>query len=686
MSLHEFPRLATFCLMALFALVGCDGDDPDSSSTDPCQGRCLSNQVCDQGQCVACTSNLHCTSAAAPICRLADNVCVQCVGDSQCGQGLVCQNAQCVLDSEPSENCFDDEDCDGSAVCIDATCQVCRIGSCNAAGTARCQAETMGGPTSWSLCASGECQDGTCTDVPPDWECTPGSCHSESARCTNEGKIEGCRTGETCGSNLCKNPTLETDCIPNQCANSDARCSSAGEIIECASGNYCSENTCIRYCGDGIINNGEACDGSNLNGKSCETLSGSSFTGGTLSCSSSCTFNTSSCTSGQQSGGIQAARDAAKAAGNTETTVNISISNAVVTYVRAQIGNDVAGFFIQEGASGPAIFVNSSGGTASPSAGDRISLTATEVLMSEVARITAYSGYSKTGSNVLLSSYRQDISEKTDITDIDKYESELIEALVTLTGDFDSLGSAGTGFEKAPIKTDGYTPATPSRDFVLRIPTAIATTIETKAATLSKKVTGCEIYFYGMYWGYTTSTHSDTQLTIYDQNDDFIVDCENADDLPPSLDHKEAWNGLSTTTSASTGTFASTDLPGITWSYNARTIGETTNNMAFTRGVVMDNNNGRHLTSPTLSHGIGNLSIQFGKGSSGTGTRCIKVTIGDDVYKSPAFSGNTFMTFLIENINAPKDSSFKIEMNTSTNDGCAGTQLMIGEIEWSNKS
>jgi hypothetical protein len=53
-------------------------------------------------------------------------------------------------------------------------------------------------------------------------------------------------------------------------------------------------------CGDGIIQSGEQCDGSNLNGGSCTSLG---FSGGTLSCSSSCSYNTSSCTSGSSGGG-----------------------------------------------------------------------------------------------------------------------------------------------------------------------------------------------------------------------------------------------------------------------------------------------------------------------------------------------------------------------------------------------
>lgn len=46
-------------------------------------------------------------------------------------------------------------------------------------------------------------------------------------------------------------------------------------------------------CGNGVVNPGEYCDGSDLQGATCASLG---FTGGSLSCSSSCQFNASACT------------------------------------------------------------------------------------------------------------------------------------------------------------------------------------------------------------------------------------------------------------------------------------------------------------------------------------------------------------------------------------------------------
>jgi hypothetical protein len=47
-------------------------------------------------------------------------------------------------------------------------------------------------------------------------------------------------------------------------------------------------------CGNGNIDSGEECDGSDLGGASCSSLG---FAGGSLSCNSNCTFNTSACAS-----------------------------------------------------------------------------------------------------------------------------------------------------------------------------------------------------------------------------------------------------------------------------------------------------------------------------------------------------------------------------------------------------
>ncbi|HEX6853075.1 MAG TPA: serine protease [Candidatus Polarisedimenticolaceae bacterium] len=55
----------------------------------------------------------------------------------------------------------------------------------------------------------------------------------------------------------------------------------------------CSSGGGGENCGNGVVDAGEQCDGSDLGGETCESRG---FPGGTLSCTSSCTFNTSACT------------------------------------------------------------------------------------------------------------------------------------------------------------------------------------------------------------------------------------------------------------------------------------------------------------------------------------------------------------------------------------------------------
>lgn len=49
----------------------------------------------------------------------------------------------------------------------------------------------------------------------------------------------------------------------------------------------------LGYCGDGVVGDGEECDGSNLNGKGCGDMSG--YNHGTLMCDNSCDFDVRSC-------------------------------------------------------------------------------------------------------------------------------------------------------------------------------------------------------------------------------------------------------------------------------------------------------------------------------------------------------------------------------------------------------
>lgn len=710
MNLRNISNLAwAACLaLALPISASCGGSDSGGGGggEDQCGGKCAVNQVCDRGQCVDCIDDGDCTDPAKGHCREIDNVCVQCTDSDHCAGGKVCKNSVCQTGGATVDpECTNDTNCPGTEVCEDGECQTCRVGSCNAAGNAMCVISYVGGAATakWDTCASGVCQNGVCQTATQ--ECTPGVCYSSTARCSDAGKIVGCQGNETCSGNVCSDPASGYDCTPGACATETSKCTDAGKIQSCGTGNYCSANVCKPYCGDGAVNNGEECDGTNLGGNTCVSLG---YSGGTLSCSQ-CKLVKSGCTSASTSTGIQSARDAVNAFG--EIACNVAIKGATVTLVRPQVGDDEAGFFIQEGPTGPAIFVNASAGSGSPAVGDKVNLTATKVTMDEVRRIIEYTGYSKVSSGNDISKWGQELAAATDVTDVSKYESELLETTVTLTTGFGDLGGAGTGFKKAGIKTYGYTPSKPSVDFVIRLPESVAAAIEQEAASKGKKVVGCDlIILNGIYWGYDTSTYPregctnctrhDTQISLYDGSElNYLADCDNAEEAggggggsqtgggPEVFDYHESWKGLAGADSSKTDTFASQDVSGVTWSYTGRPIGSTVSNMAFERGIVLSNAGGQGVTSTAISGGIKDLTVAFGKASSSNKVRCIKVTVNGKTYKSPPFTSSSdapYTTFTITGINGI-NPLIKVEMNQNSEDGCGGATLMVGDIWWTKK-
>jgi len=74
--------------------------------------------------------------------------------------------------------------------------------------------------------------------------------------------------------------------------------------MACTDGQF-GECTCTAAsaCGNGTLDPGEMCDGLNLNNENCQTVTMGVRPGGALSCSPSCTFVDTGCTSAMSSGG-----------------------------------------------------------------------------------------------------------------------------------------------------------------------------------------------------------------------------------------------------------------------------------------------------------------------------------------------------------------------------------------------
>ncbi len=125
--------------------------------------------------------------------------------------------------------------------------------------------------------------------------CVPTTCAAQGKTC---GTIsDGCGNTLTCGGAcpVCGNGNIETG---EQCDGSNLAgktCAAngfAGGTLRCSSSCQFDESLCTN-CGNGVVNSNEQCDGTNLNSQTCATQG---YYTGTLICTSSCTFNYGACT------------------------------------------------------------------------------------------------------------------------------------------------------------------------------------------------------------------------------------------------------------------------------------------------------------------------------------------------------------------------------------------------------
>lgn len=146
----------------------------------------------------------------------------------------------------------------------------------------------------------------------------------------------------------------------------------------------------------------------------------------------------------------------------------LPVNGAYVTYVRAGLGDDPAGFFLQWEQNGPALFVavDPATLTPAPAVGDEINMnvTNTEVVDAQ-HRVIGVDSYAVVGNGNDVTGLVQDITTANDVVaSLANYESEYVSATVTMTG---PSAFAGDLHRRISVTTTGE-PA--GMNFVLRAP------------------------------------------------------------------------------------------------------------------------------------------------------------------------------------------------------------------------
>ena len=302
-----------------------------------CANVCFGNSACDTNPCDSCTPN-------APSCNLpqcSDSIDNDADGivdypldpgcatpldtdesDSSDHDGDNCADATDAFPSlyspdsdgdgvhDDCDNCLNIQNADQSDVDYDSVGDVCdtELETCKGTGGV------------WTDCGSG-CGPITC-EQPTKPKFCPAVCLPQCV-CPKEKPywdiIQGCIascTGPACGNGLVEAPEQCDDANTNTYDSCGLLCTTCPFSLqvpcpvgmhhifpEDLNGDGCGEMICVpnAVCGNGVVESGESCDGTNW-GPITGCTAFDSFTSGTLSCTSTCIFNTSACV-GPNTGG-----------------------------------------------------------------------------------------------------------------------------------------------------------------------------------------------------------------------------------------------------------------------------------------------------------------------------------------------------------------------------------------------
>lgn len=237
---------------------------------------------------------------------------------SACGDGSVDAGEECDASDLGGATCTSRGftggtlSCDAScglddSACFDATC-----GDGVRGGSEPCDGMDLGGQT----CASAGFFAGTLS-CNPDCTLRIANCHNcgngsiegieqcdgadlAGADCTTRGFTMGTlRCGATCAydTSMCSTAACGNGTVESGEACDDGNAASGDGCSSCVvDGGYAcmgAPSSCSPICGNGMVHGGEQCDGANLNMQTCVTQG--FVGGGTLRCSSACTFDTAMC-------------------------------------------------------------------------------------------------------------------------------------------------------------------------------------------------------------------------------------------------------------------------------------------------------------------------------------------------------------------------------------------------------
>lgn len=184
-------------------------------------------------------------------------------------------------------------------------------------------------------------------------------------------------------------------------------------------------------------------------------------------------------------------------AAKSKTPVDLPVEGALVTYVRAQVGNELAGFFVQGSQLGPALFVVRA--TNPPAVGSRVNFRVTEIEKNsrEQILVTKYTEPEAVGTGNP-EDFVQELSAATDVvTGLGGYDNELVRMTGTIASGPQTAGTDYTGLKFVTAGVD-------STRLQLRMPTAVYDSLSLEL--------GCEVTVTGPMWRFNDTAQPSAEV------------------------------------------------------------------------------------------------------------------------------------------------------------------------------